>query len=94
MTIELRSKSQITVPREIVSELNLSVGDKFEAYVKDGVIFLIPVAVYPKNYVSALEAAAKETSEAYNYGQVKAFDAAKDLIDFLHEDNCDVQANS
>jgi AbrB family looped-hinge helix DNA binding protein len=84
MMIEMRSKSQITMPREIVSELKLSEGDKFEVCVKDGTIYLIPVAVYPKSYVTALEAAATETAEAYRRGKITAFDNPEDLITALH----------
>jgi len=85
MTIEMRSKSQITMPREIVSELGLSEGDKFEVRIKGGAIFLIPVAVYPKSYVTALEKAAAETAEAYKRGELTAFDTPEDLLAVLHE---------
>ena len=84
MTIEMRSKSQITMPREVVSQLSLSEGDKFEVRVKDGNIFLIPVAVYPKSYISALEKAAVETAEAYRHGKITGFDNPEDLITALH----------
>ena len=84
MTIEMRSKSQITIPREIVSQLNLSEGDKFEVCVKSGTIFLIPVAVYPKSYVEALEAAAAETAGAYKRGELIAFDKPEDFLAALH----------
>jgi AbrB family looped-hinge helix DNA binding protein len=84
MTIEMRSKSQITIPREVVSELSLSEGDKFDVRVKNGTIFLIPVAVYPKSYVSALEKAAADTAEAYKRGELTAYDNPQDLIAALH----------
>ena len=84
MTIEMRSKAQITMPREIVSQLNLSEGDKFEVSIKDGAIFFVPVAVYPKSYVEALEAAAAETAEAYKRGNIPAFDKPEDLLASLH----------
>jgi AbrB family looped-hinge helix DNA binding protein len=51
MIIELRRKSQITLPKEIVKELNLLEGDKFEVNVVNGVITLEPVAIYPKEYL-------------------------------------------
>ena len=86
MTIEMRSKAQITMPREVVTELNLSEGDKFEVYVKGGAIFFVPVAVYPKSYVEALEAAAAETAEAYKHGKINAFDNPEDLIASLHSE--------
>ena len=84
MTIEMRSDSQLTIPREIVSELNLSEGDKFEVCVKNGTIFLIPVAVYPKSYVLALEKAAAETAKAYKHGELAAFDNPEELLAALH----------
>ena len=84
MTIEMRSKSQITMPREVVSQLNLSEGDRFEVHVKGGTIFLVPVAVYPKSYVAALEKAAAETAEAYRHGKITAFDNPDDLLAVLH----------
>ena len=55
MMAELRTKSQITIPKGIVSKLGLSQGDKFDVFEKDGVIHLVPVAVYPKQYVDELE---------------------------------------
>lgn len=54
MIIELRKKSQITLPKEIVKQLNLSEGDKFDITVKDGYIKLEPVVVYSKQYVAKL----------------------------------------
>ena len=88
-TIKMRSKSQITIPSEIVSELNLSEGDNFEVRVKNGTIFLIPVAVYPKSYVSALEQAAFDTSEAYKRGELTAFENPEDLLAALHAEVCE-----
>ena len=86
MIIEMRSKSQITVPHEVVTKLNLNEGDRFEIIVKGGVIFLIPVAVYPKSYVAALEEAATETAEAYKHGKIPVFDTPEDLLTFLHSE--------
>jgi AbrB family looped-hinge helix DNA binding protein len=48
MLIEMRARSQITLPNEIIKSLGLSEGDKFEVVERDGGIFLCPVVVYPK----------------------------------------------
>lgn len=48
MLAELRQKSQVTIPKEIIVKLGLSEGDKLEIFEKDGTIFLMPVVVYPK----------------------------------------------
>ena len=47
----LRPKSQITIPKELVDKLGLSEGDKLEISERDGVICIMPVAVYPKKYL-------------------------------------------
>ncbi|MDR1603260.1 MAG: AbrB/MazE/SpoVT family DNA-binding domain-containing protein [Gracilibacteraceae bacterium] len=48
MLIEMRGRSQITLPFEIVKKLGISEGDKFEVMERDGGVFLCPVVVYPK----------------------------------------------
>ena len=54
MLAELRSRSEITIPAEIIKRLGISEGDKFEVMEKDGGIFLCPVVVYPKEKLMAL----------------------------------------
>ncbi len=49
MLTELRAKSQITIPKELVTKLGIKEGDKLEIIEKNGVIQMIPVVVYPKN---------------------------------------------
>jgi AbrB family looped-hinge helix DNA binding protein len=46
--IEIRARSQITLPNEIIKNLGISEGDKFEVMERDGGVFLCPVVVYPK----------------------------------------------
>ena len=48
MMIEMRARSQITLPNEIIKSLGISEGDKFEITERDGGVFLCPVVVYPK----------------------------------------------
>ena len=54
MLTELRTKSQITIPKDIVARLGLHEGDKLEIVEKDGTIQIMPVAVYPKKYLDEL----------------------------------------
>ena len=42
MLTELRTKSQITIPKDIVMKMGLREGDKLEIVEKDGVIELMP----------------------------------------------------
>ena len=54
MIAELRAKSQVTIPKELVDKLGLAEGDKFEVFDKDGMIYLMPVVVVPKLYFNEL----------------------------------------
>ena len=55
MLAELRPKSQITIPKSIISSMKLNTGDKLDIFEKDGMICLCPVVVYPKSYVDELQ---------------------------------------
>ena len=48
MLTELRTKSQITIPKDIVMKMGLREGDNLEIVEKDADIELLPVAEYPK----------------------------------------------
>ena len=45
MITELRAKSQITLPKSIVSSLGISEGDKLEIFEKDGMICMALVMI-------------------------------------------------
>ncbi|MBQ7015510.1 MAG: AbrB/MazE/SpoVT family DNA-binding domain-containing protein [Firmicutes bacterium] len=86
MLAELRTKSQITIPKEIIKKLNLSEGDKLEVYEKDGMIYMIPVVVYPKKYVDDLLSELNEIKAKIASGEQPIFDNVEDLFEKL-EDN-------
>ena len=48
MLVEMRARSQITLPHEIIKTMGISEGDMFEVIERDGGVFLCPVVVYPK----------------------------------------------
>ena len=90
MIIELRKKSQITIPKEVVDELNLQEGDHLDVSVKDGVIVIEPVAVYSKAYIEKLEQTVlrlnEETSE-YKIGPFKTVEEAIEYLETSEEDS-------
>ncbi len=88
MIAELRQKSQITIPKEIITKLSLSAGDKLEIFEKDGTICLMPVVVYPKSYVDELKAEIKNVKDKLNSGDQQIFDNVEDLFMALEEDWC------
>ena len=85
MLAELRTKSQITLPKEIVSSMGLSEGDKLEVYQKDGVIYMVPVTVYPRNYVDELQQEIAQLKENIKAGKQPVFDSIDALIGKLEE---------
>ena len=78
MLAEIRGRSQITIPAEIIKSLGISEGDKFEVIEKDGGIFLCPVVVYPKDKIMKIVKIIKE-SETDAKAQ-KVFDSIEDMF--------------
>ena len=85
MLAELRPKSQITIPKELVEKLGLSEGDKLEIYEKDGVICIMPVSVYPKKYLNELKDEIEETKAKIASGKQPVFDNIDALFKKLEE---------
>ena len=85
MLAELRAKSQITLPKELVDKLGLSEGDKLELSEKDGTICIMPVVVYPKKYLNELKDEIRDTKERIASGKQPIFDTVDSLIARLEE---------
>ena len=83
MLVELKAKSQVTRPKEIVSLMNLSQGDKFEIIEESGKIVLIPLEVYPKNVIDELKASVEEIKASIDSGERPVFDSIDALFDEL-----------
>ena len=70
MLVEMRARSQITLPNEITKKMGISEGDMFEVMERDGGVFLCPVVVYPKAKLEHLAKIIKdhenEPSVVYN----------------------------
>ena len=86
MIIELRKKSHITLPKEIVKNLNLQEGDKFEVSIENGYIKLEPVAVYQKEYILKLAEEIQVLREDPKF-EYNAFDNVDDLLKSLKDNN-------
>ena len=83
MLAELRVKSQITIPKEIVEKLGLSQGDKFEVVERNGEICLIPVVVYSKKYIEQLQSEISELKKNVENGTQPVFDSVDALFEKL-----------
>ena len=78
MLAEIRGRSQITIPSEIIKKLGISEGDKFDIMERDGGIFLCPVVVYAKDKIAKI---AKILKESENDTKTRtAFESVEDMF--------------
>ncbi|GAG97828.1 unnamed protein product, partial [marine sediment metagenome] len=49
MLVNLKTKSQVTIPKQIVRKLNLKPGDKLEFSLDDDKIIIKPVAIIDRS---------------------------------------------
>lgn len=85
MLIELRTKSQITLPKDIVLSMGLTEGDKLDVYEKDGMICMVPVTIYPQKYVDELHDEITQLKESIKAGDQPVFDNIDSLFDKLEK---------
>jgi len=85
MLTELRAKSQITIPKELVDRLGLSIGDKLDIYEKDGLLCIMPVVVYPKKYLDELHDEIEAAKAKISSGEQPVFDSVDELFAKLEE---------
>jgi len=83
MLTELRKKSQITIPKEMVEKLGLCEGDKLEITEKNGAIHIMPVVVYPKKYLNDLKEELNTIKRKVNSGKQPVFDSVDELFEHL-----------
>ena len=83
MLAEIRQKSQITIPKEIVLKLGLEEGDKLEVFVQNGTICMMPVTVYPKHYLEELRKEIESAKAKITSGNNDVFDSVDALFDKL-----------
>ena len=86
MLVELRAKSQVTIPKDIVSKLGLSEGDKLDIREQNGSITIIPVVVYPKKYIDELEKEIREVRAKIAAGEQPVFDSVDAMFEALEKE--------
>ena len=84
-TSQGREAYAVTIPKDIVSKLGLSEGDKLDIRETDGEITIVPVAVYPKKYLDQLEKEIGEVKAKVAAGEQPVFDSVDALFKHLEE---------
>ena len=74
MLAELRGRSQITIPSEIIKNMGAKPGDQFDVIEKDGGIFLCPVVVYPKAELTRIAGLVKEAEAESAAGDSRIYE--------------------
>ena len=83
MLVELKAKSQVTIPKDIVNSMDLNQGDQFEVIEDKGKIVLVPVAIYPEHVIKNLKTEVKEIKESIKNGTQPVFDSIDSLFEEL-----------
>ena len=86
---EIRTNSQITIPKQIMKKLLLKEGDKIEFEVKEDAIVIKPVLIIDKAqswfWTKKWQKAEREADEDIKAGRVKTFDEVDSLMKDLEE---------
>ena len=85
MITELLPQSQIKIPAAIISNMGLHEGDEFEIFENNGMITMIPVVIYPTEYISKLNDEIKNVKENIKTGKQPIFNSVDSLIENLEQ---------
>lgn len=84
MLVELKQKSQVTIPSELVKKLKLKPGDKLEIEEKDGCLIITPVVVIPRDqmwfYSKEWQADEQKVEQQIRGGRVKTAKSKEELL--------------
>jgi len=86
--VKLRSRAQITLPKEAVKELNLKEGDNLSIEVDKGKVIITPVAIIPKDELWAwspkIRSAIEKGKQEAKKGNLNEYSSVEELWSDLH----------
>lgn len=85
MLVELKAKSQVTIPKDIVNSMELNQGDQFEITEDNVKIVLVSVAIYPKHIIENLKNTVEDIKESIKKGEQPLFDSIDSLFEQLEK---------
>ena len=87
MITQLREKSQVRIPKEIIKKLNLKIGDSIDIDVEDNKIVIKPVVVVPKDqawfWSREWQQDEKQVDKDITNGNTKKFNSVQELFEDL-----------
>lgn len=91
MLVELKQKSQVTIPMDFVKMLDLKAGDKLDVEVIDGKLVITPVIIVPKDqawyYTPEWQVREHEVDKQIKEGQIHTVDSKEQLFKNLGLDD-------
>lgn len=87
MIAQLREKSQITIPKNLIEKLNLKIGDNIDINIENDTIVIRPVVIIPKDQVwfwsKEWQKEEKQAEKDIKNGKVKKFNSSQELFEDL-----------
>lgn len=88
---QLRGRSQITIPKNIIDSLGLKEGDNLNIEVENGQIIVKPVVMVPKDqawfWTDEWQLAEKEVDKDIETGKIKKVNNLNELMKDLRDEN-------
>jgi len=88
MLVNLKTKSQVTIPKQIVKKLNLKPGDKLEFSLDDDRIIIKPVAIVDRSqawfYTPEWQEGEKEVDRQIREGKIHSAEDLDELYKKLN----------
>jgi len=88
MLVNLKTKSQVTIPKQIVRKLNLKPGDKLEFRLDDDKIIIKPVAIIDRSqawfYTPEWQEGEKEVDSQIREGKIHSAEDLDELYKKLN----------
>lgn len=95
---KLRSRAQVTLPKEVVKALDLKIGDDLKVEVKSGRVIITPVAVIPKDELWAwkheIREAIIEGRKEARSGKLKAYESLDEMFMEWEEEEAEPMEDS
>ena len=92
MLVELKQKSQVTIPAELLKKMKLKTGDKLDIEEREGCLVITPVAIIPRNqlwyYSKEWQESEMEAEQQIRAGKVTLAKGEDELFKKLGLDEC------
>ena len=81
----MKNNNIVTKSGNLMGDSMIVNGDQLDIREKDGVIYMMPVTVYPKGYIDSLRSELTQLKEDIQYGKQPVFTSIDALMEKLEE---------